>query len=151
MSRKPASELRYPYRRIGREHVHRRIVEQRTGIKLPSTAEVHHVNPDDKHANEGLLVVCQDKAYHRLIEQRTTALRECGNANWRKCIYCCRWDAIENMQPNVSTKTTNGRTYTATRYRHARHAYGTARRGGRPVIEHPEACPIENISEIHRP
>lgn len=95
--RKPLSEHKSSYRRTDGIPAHRLIVEQRTGMKLPSTAIVHHVDPKDKQTNQGMFVVCEDTTYHHIIEYRGRALRECGNANWRKCQRCGKWDRPENL------------------------------------------------------
>lgn len=100
---KADSEHRSRYRRVtvGDGDVvpaHRAIVERRTGIKLPPTAHVHHYDPADKLTNKGILVVCQDVQYHMLLERRTRAYDECGNANWVKCRKCLKWDDPANMQ-----------------------------------------------------
>lgn len=86
------------YKRTCGQQEHRLIVELRTGIKLPETAVVHHVDRHDRRSNRGPFVVCQDAAYHGLIEARTRAWEACGNANWEKCRKCGRYDDPANMQ-----------------------------------------------------
>lgn len=95
--RKPLSEHRYEYRRIDGQRAHRLLVEQRTGIKLPARAHVHHVDPNDKLTNTGLFVVCEDNAYHMLIEYRTRAYEACGHANYCRCMRCGKWDDPKNL------------------------------------------------------
>lgn len=85
-------DFKAAYRKIRGVPAHRVIVERRIGMKLPDYAIVHHVNPDDKKTNNGPFVVCQDVAYHALLEYRGKALRECGNANWMRCYRCGKWD-----------------------------------------------------------
>lgn len=89
--------IKSEYRRLKGQRAHRLIVEERTGIKLPAKAVVHHVDPNDKRANLGHFVVCEDAAYHALIERRTRALAECGHAGWRKCYRCGVWDDPKNL------------------------------------------------------
>lgn len=96
--RKPDSDYKSAYRKIDGVPAHRWIVEERTGIRLPATAQVHHVDPTDKLTNKGLFVVCQDAAYHRLLEMRTAALKACGNPSWRKCEKCKQWDSPDNLR-----------------------------------------------------
>ncbi len=74
------------------EHV--LIAEAALGHYLPDGAEVHHANGT---RDSGPLVVCQDTAYHMLIECRTRALKACGHADWRKCWICQRYDEVKNM------------------------------------------------------
>lgn len=86
----------YPSLRDKREHIV--LAEKAAGHALPRGAEVHHVNEDkhdNRHGEDGVfnLVVCQDRAYHGLLHQRQRALAACGNAAWRKCMYCEKYDA----------------------------------------------------------
>lgn len=101
-------ELKAKYRKIRGYPMHRHIVEQRIGFKLPPTAAVHHVDPTDKLTNTGLFVVCQDNAYHLLLERRGRALRECGNANWRQCYRCKKYDDPQNLLISRRRKTRRG-------------------------------------------
>lgn len=59
--------------------------ENALGKPLPLNVAVHH--HDVKQ-----LVVCQDQGYHMLIHQRKRAYEACGQANWRKCWICKRYD-----------------------------------------------------------
>lgn len=95
--RKPDSEYKGMYRKLDGAPAHRILVEQRIGMILPPTAVVHHVDPTDKLTNKGLFVVCENQAYHALLEIRGRALRACGNANWRKCWKCGEYDDPKNL------------------------------------------------------
>lgn len=75
-----------------REHI--LIAERALGKSLPEGACVHHANGS---RDSGPIVICQDNAYHMLLEQRTRALKACGHAYWRKCCYCHQYDAPENL------------------------------------------------------
>jgi len=66
------------------------IAEKALGKRLPDKAVVHHHNPVQ-------LVICQDQAYHMIIHRRRRALEACGNANYRKCPFCQKWDDPQNM------------------------------------------------------
>ena len=68
------------------EHV--AIAETVLGKLLPKGSEVHHVDEDRQRNVNSNLVICQDRAYHMLLHQRTDALKACGNANFRKCQFC---------------------------------------------------------------
>lgn len=67
------------------------------GRKLPPAAEVHHVDEDKTHNVGGNLVLCEGRAYHMLLHQRTRALDACGHANWRRCTLCQKYDDPEVM------------------------------------------------------
>ncbi len=66
------------------------LAEKAFGGPLPPKVEVHH------HTKEQL-VICQDRAYHKLLHMRQRALKAGGKANWRKCKYCKQYDAPENL------------------------------------------------------
>ena len=71
------------------EHV--LIAEKAIGRRLPSGAEVHHVDQNKINNAPSNLVICPSRAYHRLLHMRTEALLACGNANARKCWICKQW------------------------------------------------------------
>ena len=67
------------------------LAEKALGKPLPKGCEVHH-------HTDIQLVICQDHAYHFLLHVRTRAFRACGHANWRKCLYCKKYDKLENLK-----------------------------------------------------
>ena len=74
------------------------IVESILGYCLPDGVQVHHVDGDSSNNSNENLVVCPNQAYHHLLHRRTKALEECGNANWRKCNICKKYDDPKNLQ-----------------------------------------------------
>lgn len=103
------------YRRPGkggqRKGAHVLAAECALGKPLPARAEVHHVN-GVKHDNRpGNLVVCPDRAYHKLLHIRQAALSACGHANWRKCPYCQQYDAPGNLRFCYTRAPFHGRVY----------------------------------------
>lgn len=62
------------------------------GKQLPNGAEVHHHDRQRTNNDNGNLVVCQDRAYHCLLHVRMRALAACGNASYRRCAVCKRYD-----------------------------------------------------------
>jgi hypothetical protein len=69
------------------QHIHRLRAERALGKPLPSGAEVHHV--DGTRDEDGPLVICQDKAYHKLLHARMRIKAAGGNPNTdRICADC---------------------------------------------------------------
>lgn len=79
---------------------HRIIAETALGKKLPKRCVIHHIDKNKKNNKNTNLVICQDAAYHFLLHQRTRALKACGNANYRKCTICKKYDKPENINKN---------------------------------------------------
>ena len=77
-----------------REHI--LVVEHAMGKRLRRGAVVHHVNGIKNDNRPGNLVVCHDDAYHNLLHTRTRALRDCGNADARRCCYCKTYGTVSN-------------------------------------------------------
>ena len=80
------------------EHI--AICEKALGKELPKNAIVHHLdNNRSNNANNNLLV-CPSQQYHLLIHLRQRALDACGNADFRLCSFCKKYDDPLNMQKN---------------------------------------------------
>lgn len=80
------------------KYEHQAIVEKAIGRRLPSTARIHHVDENRLNNSPSNLVVCPNDAYHRLLHLRTEALNASGNANFRKCTHCQKWDDPSNLK-----------------------------------------------------
>lgn len=80
-----------------REHI--LVVENARGGKpLPKRAVIHHVNGDRSDNRPQNLVVCQDQAYHLLLEKRQRAKAACGNANALSCRWCGKYESnVSNL------------------------------------------------------
>ena len=81
-----------------RVFLHVAIAEAALGKPLPKGAVVHHANRNPSDNRRENLVICPNQAYHLLIHQRMRAMEACGHADWRKCKYCKRYDAPENVR-----------------------------------------------------
>lgn len=87
-----------------KEQAHRLIVEQILGIKLPPSVEIHHVNGNRQDNRPENLVVCPDRAYHRLLHVRSDAMEACGNPEYRKCPFCKEYSDPSTMKHNASSR-----------------------------------------------
>jgi HNH endonuclease len=77
------------------EHV--LVATKALGHALPPNAVVHHHDKNGFNNAPDNLVICENAAYHVLIHRRTRALKACGNAHFRRCIYCKAWDDPARM------------------------------------------------------
>lgn len=59
------------------EHV--LVAERALGRFLPNGAEVHHADENPRHNANRNLVICQDKAYHKLLHARARVVRLGGD------------------------------------------------------------------------
>lgn len=86
----------------GYVHEHVAVASAALGKALPLQAQIHHVNEihaDNANTN---LVICPDNTYHRLLHIRLTALKACGNPNYRKCWICKQYDDLSNLSGSQS-------------------------------------------------
>jgi hypothetical protein len=92
------------------EKASRRIVETALGHKLPATSVVHHRDRNSVNNDLANFIVCQDRAYHKLVHLREDAYRATGNANSRKCYICHKWDT-PGQHFRVAKKRRSGMAY----------------------------------------
>lgn len=73
----------------GRQYLeHILVAEKALGKPLPKGTEVHHID-ENRHNNAGSnLVICQDRAYHKLLHRRMRRLRDCGSLDLKRCWKC---------------------------------------------------------------
>ena len=79
------------------KRAHIAIAERILGKPLPVRAEVHHADGKKLNNDPGNLVICPDRAYHKLLHQRMNALVASGNPDWRPCGICKKYDALDRM------------------------------------------------------
>jgi hypothetical protein len=83
---------------------HRLKAEKVLGYKLKFPHEMHHVDGNRLNYENNNLVICEDRKYHLLLHARQRAKNSCGNANYRKCAYCKKYDLLDNMTVFVFKK-----------------------------------------------
>lgn len=71
-------------------HEHAIIAERVLGRPLPVGAEVHHVDGNTLNNANTNLVICQDKAYHKLLHWRERIIKAGGNPNVGKFCSTCK-------------------------------------------------------------
>lgn len=86
------------YRRQYDEHGNKKgehiiFAEKALGRPLPLGAVVHHHDRNRSNNSPGNLVICPDKAYHKLLHRRMEAKAATGDANKLKCQFCKQWDS----------------------------------------------------------
>lgn len=72
-----------------RDWEHRQIAERVLGRPLPVGAEIHHVDGNGRNNAHRNLVICQDHAYHFLLERRQRIRALGGDPNTQEwCSFC---------------------------------------------------------------
>lgn len=66
------------------------IAERALGSLLPDGAEVHHVDENGRNNAPSNLVICQDKAYHKLLHYRARVVRAGANPNTHRLCSLCK-------------------------------------------------------------
>jgi hypothetical protein len=69
------------------EHV--LIAERALGRPLPIGAEVHHADEDSLNNANQNLVICQDRAYHKLLHVRMRVVKAGGNPDTQRICSSC--------------------------------------------------------------
>ena len=82
------------------KYLHVIAIETFMGRALVTGEEVHHKNGDPSDNAIDNLVLCKNHEEHMLIHQRQRAMEACGNADYRLCRICGKYDSTENMSPH---------------------------------------------------
>lgn len=69
---------------------HVEVAEQALGQLLPAGVEVHHVDGNPRNNAPRNLVICQDRAFHKLLHARARIVRAGGNPNTEKICATCQ-------------------------------------------------------------
>ncbi len=71
--------------------------EKVLGRRLKWPEEVHHLDGNEENDANHNLVICPDRAYHKLLHVRLRAYQACGNGDYRKCVLCGAYDDQKNL------------------------------------------------------
>lgn len=92
-------------RTIGLAHVV--LAERALGKPLPQGVEVHHADGNTLNNTPSNLVICQDRAYHKLLHVRARILRAGGNPNIGQFCHACKrfllFEAFCRSTANIGT------------------------------------------------
>jgi hypothetical protein len=79
--------------------------EKALGKPLPKGVEIHHVDENRRNNVNSNLVVCQDRAYHKLLHARARLIRlGCIPGKEYPCCVCKRILPLENYLRNSRNK-----------------------------------------------
>lgn len=71
-------------------YAHIAVAEKALGRVLPHGVEVHHVDGNGQNNANRNLVICQDKAYHKLLHVRQRVIAAGGNPNTQRVCGSCK-------------------------------------------------------------
>lgn len=73
------------------------IAEKCLGKPISKKHEIHHIDRNTKNDQNCNLVICEDHEYHMFLHKRQRAFDACGNAHWRKCTKCKKYDDPKSL------------------------------------------------------
>lgn len=83
------------------------VLEHRIKAEFVLNKPLHPKHPVHHHYNKDgsiTLVICENKIYHQLLENRTLALNACGHANWVKCHYCKEYGSPDRCDITITKR-----------------------------------------------
>lgn len=122
--------LKGKYKQLVRDGVivceHVVIAERALGRPLPAGAEVHHVDENSHNNAPSNLVICQDKAYHKLLHYRARIVRAGANPNTHRLCSLCKQalplEQFNNRRGHASSGRQNACRECMNEYRRQRNA-----------------------------
>lgn len=108
--------MTWNYRRVSvaptvEVYEHRLVCQRALGRPLASRNDVHHVDGDHTNNTPRNLVICEDRAYHKLLHHRQRVVRAGGNPNTenvcRRCGVVKPLDAFSRCRANKSVGRTS--------------------------------------------
>jgi hypothetical protein len=89
----------------GYVYEHTVIAERVLGKRMPNGAAVHHVNENTRDNSHTNLVICQDRAYHKLLHVRARVVRAGANPNTHAlCGQCGHAKPFEAFNKSTANK-----------------------------------------------
>lgn len=83
---------------VNRKPKHIDNAEKALGKKLPIGAVVHHADENKLNNANDNLVICPNADYHKLLHARQRAVDAGYPPSYRKCTFCKKYDALDNMR-----------------------------------------------------
>lgn len=96
----------HPKAQNGAVYLHVLIAEAALGRHMPDGVEIHHVDGNSLNNSNRNLVICQDKAYHKLLHVRARTIAAGGDPDTERLCATCRspkpFAAFNRMAGNKS-------------------------------------------------
>ena len=84
----------------GYVYEHILIMEKALGRAISIEEHTHHIDGNPKKNEIGNLMLFATNAMHIAFHYRLKAFEKCGHYEWRRCVYCHKWDDPKNMVSN---------------------------------------------------